>query len=130
MNDKPKLDTHDERQSAYRGDGGDASVDGRGRQDPSAANTADAAPPQEGQPQAYYPRGTAMAVGSAKASRTAMPSATARPSPTLARAARMASKTISRPSNAPAQIAKATTPDLDPFGTTSLPTRHRCHRFH
>ncbi|WP_407473218.1 hypothetical protein [Xanthomonas campestris] len=54
MNDKPKLDTHDERQSAYRGD---ASVDGRGRQDPSAADTADAAPPQEGQPQAYYPRG-------------------------------------------------------------------------
>ena len=28
MNDKPKLETHDERQSAYRGDGGDASVDG------------------------------------------------------------------------------------------------------
>lgn len=57
MNDKPKLETHDERQSAYRGDGGDASVDGRGRHDPSAADTADAAPPQEGQPQAYYPRG-------------------------------------------------------------------------
>ncbi|MFA4252192.1 hypothetical protein P2C03_11395 [Xanthomonas perforans] len=46
MNEKSTLDTHDERQSAYRGNGTDASVDGQGRNDPSAVQTRDALPPR------------------------------------------------------------------------------------
>ncbi|TWQ98693.1 hypothetical protein FQJ87_23465, partial [Xanthomonas vasicola] len=53
MNDKSRLDTHDERQSAYRGNGSDASVDGQGRNDPSAVQTGDAQPPRDGTPEAF-----------------------------------------------------------------------------
>ncbi|KAB7771537.1 hypothetical protein [Xanthomonas maliensis] len=41
MNTKSQLETHDERQSAYRGPGPDAAVDGRGRHDPSVTATDD-----------------------------------------------------------------------------------------
>ncbi|MBO9831930.1 hypothetical protein [Xanthomonas phaseoli] len=57
MNTKSTLDTHDERQSAYRGNGPDASVDGRGRDDPSAVQTHDAQPPRDGAPEALNQRG-------------------------------------------------------------------------
>lgn len=36
MNKSSELETHDARQSAYRGEGKDAQEDGRGRNDPSA----------------------------------------------------------------------------------------------
>lgn len=57
MNEKSRLDTHDERQSAYRGNGPDASVDGRGRNDPSTVQTRDAQPPRDGAPEALHQRG-------------------------------------------------------------------------
>ncbi|KPL49277.1 hypothetical protein XAXN_08510 [Xanthomonas axonopodis] len=57
MNEKSRLDTHDERQSAYRGSGTDASVDGKGRNDPSAAHIGDAQPPHDGAPEALHQRG-------------------------------------------------------------------------
>ncbi|MCL1501300.1 hypothetical protein A7D16_19710 [Xanthomonas nasturtii] len=57
MNEKSRLDTHDERQSAYRRHGTDAWVDGQGRHDPSAANTHDAQPPRDGVPEAFNQRG-------------------------------------------------------------------------
>ncbi|MBO9858548.1 hypothetical protein [Xanthomonas sp. A1809] len=57
MNEKSTLDTHDERQSAYRGNGTDASVDGQGRNDPSAVQTRDALPPRDDAPEALHQRG-------------------------------------------------------------------------
>ncbi len=45
------LSTHDERQSAYRGPGPDAEVDGRGRDDPSAPL------PEQRSDDGMYPRG-------------------------------------------------------------------------
>ncbi|MBV6746441.1 hypothetical protein [Xanthomonas vasicola] len=57
MNGKSRLDTHAERQSAYRGNGSDASVDGQGRNDPSAVQTGDAQPPRDGTPEAFNQRG-------------------------------------------------------------------------
>ncbi|MCC4613475.1 hypothetical protein [Xanthomonas campestris] len=57
MNDKTTLDTHDARQSAYRGSGTDASEDGRGRTDPSASQTGDMPPPRDGKPEELTQRG-------------------------------------------------------------------------
>ncbi|APO95279.1 hypothetical protein [Xanthomonas vesicatoria] len=51
MNDKTKLDTHDARQSAYRGTGTDASIDGHGRNDPSAAQDGEIPVPRDGKPE-------------------------------------------------------------------------------
>ncbi|QBG86985.1 hypothetical protein [Xanthomonas oryzae] len=56
MNEKSRFDAHDERQSAYRGNGTDASVDGHGRNDPSAAQTADAQPTRAGTPVVFHQR--------------------------------------------------------------------------
>jgi hypothetical protein len=45
------LDTHDERQSAYRGEGPDSDPTGHGRNDPSAPL------PEAGAGEGFYPRG-------------------------------------------------------------------------
>lgn len=45
------LETHDERQSAYRGDGPDADPTGHGRDDPSAAL------PEQRSDEGWHPRG-------------------------------------------------------------------------